>query len=264
MMLSVENLTVYFEAQCAVEDISFQLAAGETLGIVGESGSGKTATALSVAGLIRRRTNDLAGRILFAGQDMLSADEQVLRPIRGKEIGMVFQEPKSSLNPLRRIGWQVEESLRIHNKKLSRTERRAHVFAALEAALLTNPARVARQYPHELSGGMRQRVMLAAALMQNPKLLICDEPTTALDAATEMQILELLQARNREHGTAILFISHNLHVVRKLCNRVIVMQNGKIAEQADTEALFTNPQAAYTKTLLAAGDMDEKGGMPLV
>ena len=252
-MLRVRDLTIRFhdqrEAEEAVHGISFDMAPGEILGLVGESGSGKTVTALSIAGLLRRRAATVGGQISFCGQDLLTLEPRQMRTIQGKRIGMVFQEPMTSLNPLMKVGKQVEEVLRVHTHQTPR-ERRESALDALAAVELSDPERVYGQYPHELSGGMRQRAILAAAILLGPELLICDEPTTALDVTTQAQILALLQKMNRDIGVGLLFISHDLRLVRRFCRRAIVMQDGHIVEQGDVETLFERPQAAYTKQLL--------------
>jgi len=252
-VLDVKDFAVRFTdrdvEEEAVHGISFTMASGEILGLVGESGSGKTVTALSLMGLLRGRQAVTTGQMLFNGQDLLSLSFEQMRSIQGKQIAMIFQEPKTSLNPLMKVGRQVEEALRVHTS-MSAAERRKRALEAMESVELPDPERVYRQYPHELSGGMRQRAMIAAAILLEPNLLLCDEPTTALDAHTQEQILALLTRINRERGVGILFISHDLQVVRKLCRRAIVMQDGYIVEQGDVETLFTNPQNAYTKQLL--------------
>ena len=255
-MLSVQALRVTFHDRGAtneaVSGVSFDMAAGEILGIVGESGSGKTVTALTIGGLYRQRRDvSASGRVLFCGQDILALSPDRLRRIQGREMAMVFQEPQASLNPLMGVGRQVEEALSIHTDK-GRRERKTLAIEAMEAVELEDARRLYRRYPHQLSGGQRQRIMLAAAMILAPQLLICDEPTTALDVTIQAQILDLLKKRGRALGMGILFISHDLQVVRRLCNRALVMQGGKIVEQGDVETLFSNPQAEYTKKLLEA------------
>ena len=255
-MLSVQELRVTFHDKGAVSEavsgLSFDMAAGEILGIVGESGSGKTVTALTIAGLLRQRRDvSVTGRVLFSGHDLLTVGTGRLNKLLGRELAMVFQEPQTSLNPLMRVGKQVEEALKIHTDK-RQGERKALALEAMAAVELENPQTLYRRYPHQLSGGQRQRIMLAAAMILSPQLLICDEPTTALDVTVQAQILALLKKRGRELGVGILFISHDLQVVRRLCNRAIVMQAGQIVEQGDVETIFLAPQAAYTKKLIAA------------
>ena len=252
-MLEVKDLHVRFHNRDrdAVGGISFGIADGEILGLVGESGSGKTVTAMSIAGLLPRKQCTYSGDILLNGQDLLHADRSLLRKLHGREIGVVFQEPMSSMDPLMKIGEQVGEVLRIHTA-LSAKERKAKVLQAMEAVELNDVEKVYRSYPHELSGGMLQRAMIAAAIVIEPSLLLLDEPTTALDVTIQAQILELLRRLNRELGISMLFISHNLKVVRKLCGRVAVMQRGVLVETGDTEQVYTNPQHPYTRHLIEA------------
>jgi len=255
-MLCVEALTIKFQDESVVHGIDFNMDSGEILGLVGESGSGKTVTAQAVLGLIRRRGAVATGRVLFEGQDLLTRTPVQMQQVLGKRIGMVFQEPMTALNPLMKVGRQVEEVLRIHTRQKP-AALRAAALRALEEMEISDSARVYGQYPHELSGGMRQRAMIAAAMVLEPKLLICDEPTTALDVTTQAQILALLERLNRERGVSLLFISHDLGVVRRLCHRAIVMQGGHIVEQGDAATLFASPQASYTKQLLAS--LPERG-----
>ena len=182
---------------------------------------------------------------------MANGSRAELRKIQGNEIGIIFQEPMTSLNPLKKIGWQVEESLRLHTD-LNKKERKKRALQALADAELPNPEEVYHLYPHNLSGGMRQRVMIAAAIVCNPRLLIADEPTTALDVTIQAQIVKLLQRISKEHGMSVLFISHDLSLIRQLCSRVLVMQHGKVVEMGEVETIFSNPQEPYTKKLIAA------------
>ena len=252
-MLEIQDLHVKFHTRSreAVAGVSLTIRDGEILGLVGESGSGKSVTAMSVAGLLPRRQCAYSGQVLLDGMELLHADRRELRKIQGKDIGVVFQEPMSAMNPLMKIGRQVEEALTIHTT-LSREERRQRALQALAAVELPDPEGVYEKYPHELSGGMLQRAMIAAAAISHPKLLLLDEPTTALDVTIQAQILELLKKLNREYGMSMLFISHNLNVVRKLCTRVAVMQRGVVVEEGDINQVFYHPQAAYTKRLIAA------------
>ena len=252
-MLEIRDLHVKFHTRQreAVAGVSLTIHDGEILGLVGESGSGKSVTAMSVAGLLPRKQCDFSGEILLDGAELLHADRTLLRQVQGREIGVVFQEPQSCMDPLMRIGPQVEESLRLHTK-LSPQERKERALEAMAQAELPDPAELYTKYPHELSGGMRQRVMIAMMLSRNPELLIADEPTTALDVTIQAQILELLKKLNREHGISMLFISHNLYVVKKLCRRVAVMQRGLLVEEGDTEEVFYHPQHPYTQRLIAA------------
>ncbi|MDY3281616.1 ABC transporter ATP-binding protein [Dysosmobacter sp.] len=252
-MLEIRDLHVKFHSRDreAVSGVSLTIADGEILGLVGESGSGKSVTAMSVAGLLPRRQCDLSGEILLDGMDLLHGARSELRKIHGRHIGVVFQEPMSAMDPLMKIGKQVEEVLLIHTQ-LPPGERRRLALEALAAVELPDPETVYGKYPHELSGGMLQRAMIAAAVVSRPRLLLLDEPTTALDVTIQAQILELLKKLNREHGISMLFISHNLNVVRKLCPRVAVMQRGVLVEEGETEAVWANPQHPYTRRLIAA------------
>ena len=244
-MLEIRDLHVKFHTRQreAVAGVSLTIHDGEILGLVGESGSGKSVTAMSVAGLLPRKQCDFSGEILLDGVELLHADRQLLRRVQGKDIGVVFQEPMSAMDPLMRIGPQVEEVLRIHTD-LTREARRDRALAALAAVELPDPAGVYRKYPHELSGGMLQRAMIAAAVVARPRLLLLDEPTTALDV--------LLKKLNRESGISMLFISHNLNVVRKLCTRTAVMQRGVLVEEGAIETVFRHPRHPYTQRLIAA------------
>jgi len=252
-MLEIRDLHVKFHTRSreAVRGVSFTIDDGEVLGLVGESGSGKSVTAMSVAGLLPRRQCAYSGQILLDGTDLLHADRSVLRGIQGKDIGMVFQEPMSAMDPLMKVGRQVEEVLRIHTD-LSREERKARALEAMAAVELPDPAAVYEKYPHQLSGGMLQRAMIAAAIIDRPRLLLLDEPTTALDVTIQAQIIELLKKLNQQFGISMLFISHDLNVVRKLCTRVAVMQRGELVEQGAIDDVFFRPQHPYTQRLIAA------------
>lgn len=260
-MLEIKDLHVQFHTSDheAVRGIDLTVQDGEIMGLVGESGSGKTVTAMMVSGLLRPEQADFRGRILLDGEDLLHAGGQRIRAIQGKDICVVFQEPMSAMDPTMRIGKQVEECLRVHTD-LSAQERRQRALQALRDVELPDPEGVYRKYPHELSGGMLQRAMVAAAIISEPKLLICDEPTTALDVTIQEGILNLLKKINREKGTGILFISHNLHVVRKLCTRVAVMCQGELLEEGPVDQVFYHPQADYTKGLIAAIPTRRKRG----
>ena len=253
MMLEIRDLHVKFHTRDreAVAGVSFTIHDGEILGLVGESGSGKSVTSMSVAGLLPRKQCDLSGEILLDGMDLLHSERSELRKLHGSRIGVVFQEPMSAMDPLMKIGKQVEEVLLIHTK-LPPRERRRLALEALAAVELPDPEEVYHKYPHELSGGMLQRAMIAAAVVSRPRLLLLDEPTTALDVTIQAQILELLKKLNREHGISMLFISHNLNVVRKLCGRVAVMQRGVLVEEGDTDQVFYHPNHPYTQRLIAA------------
>ena len=252
-MLEIRDLHVKFHTRDreAVSGVSLTIRDGEIMGLVGESGSGKSVTAMSVAGLLPRKQCTYSGQILLDGAELLHADRSLLRQVQGKSIGVVFQEPMSAMDPLMRIGEQVEEVLRLHTD-LRREERKRLALEALEAVELPDAASVYGKYPHELSGGMLQRAMIAAAIVIRPRLLLLDEPTTALDVTIQAQILDLLKKLNRESGVSMLFISHNLNVVRKLCGRVAVMQRGVLVEEGDTDRVFYHPQHPYTQRLIAA------------
>lgn len=254
-MLSVKNLTIEFHdhslPETAVDDVNFEIGEGEILGIVGESGSGKSMTALAIAGLLNRGDITKSGEILFNGLNLLHCKRSELRALQGKDIAMIFQEPMTSLNPVKRIGWQVEEALRVHgmtDKEFLKKE----AMEAIKDAGLEDCERIYNAYPHELSGGQRQRVMIAAAMISKPKLLIADEPTTALDVTVQAKVMDLLARINQEKNTAILFISHDLSLVEKLCQRVIVMKDGKIVESGDVKTIFENPKDEYTEKLIDA------------
>ncbi len=258
-MLEIQDLHVRFHDADheAVRGISLTVADGEIMGLVGESGSGKTVTAMVVSGLLPRKKADVSGRVLLDGKDLLQLDSIAMRKRQGCAISVVFQEPMSAMNPVMRIGPQVEEALRVHTK-LSHQERRQRALQALRDVDLADAEAIYDKYPHQMSGGMLQRAMIAAAIISRPKLLLADEPTTALDVTIQAQILELLQRLNREMGMSILFISHNLNVVHKLCTQVAVMEKGLIVEAGTTERVFYDPQADYTKRLIAAIPMRKK------
>lgn len=255
LLLEVKDLNIEFHdhliPETVVYDFDLELKAGEIVGLVGESGSGKSMSALAIAGLLSRRDMHKRGQILFDGLDLLTCERSKLRKIQGNEISMIFQEPMTSLNPVKRIGWQIEESLRIHTE-LNKEERYQKAIEMMKEVELPDPERLYRQYPHELSGGMRQRVMIAAAMICNPRILIADEPTTALDVTIQAQIVELLKRMNREKQTAILFISHDLSLVKQLCERVLVMKGGYIVETGLTQEVFAHPKEEYTQRLIAA------------
>ena len=261
MMLSVRDLSVVFTDRgspfTAVDRFSLDMDEGEVVGIVGESGSGKSMTAHALMGLIRRAQVEVTGSAVFEGTDLLALSADEMRQYQGRDLSIIFQEPMTSLNPTMRIGAQVEESLRIHDK-LSRAERKAKALDAMALAGLPGPELVYRQFPHQLSGGMRQRVMIASALVLRPRLLIADEPTTALDVTIQAQILETLKDINRREGTAILFISPDLGVIRALCSRVVVMKQGRIVEAGPVDDVFYRPKEDYTKLLIASRPKREK------
>jgi len=276
-LLSVSDLTVHFGTFPAVQDVSFELFAGETLAIVGESGSGKSVTALSIMRLvdIGTRGRISAGRIELAepgkpAVDLVAESEERLRAIRGSVISMIFQEPLTSLNPVFSIESQITEAVRAHTDA-DRSEARAMALEMMRKVRIPEPEKRLRQYPHEMSGGMRQRVMIAQALVLSPRVLICDEPTTALDVTIQAQILRLISDLQQDTGTAVVMITHDMGVVAEIADRVVVMKDSRVVEQGTVEQIFADPQQPYTKALLAAvprlGSMshtDEPAKFPLV
>ncbi len=252
-LLEVTDLRTYFHTRSgvyrAVDGVSFSLEKGETLGLVGESGSGKSVTCYSLMGLVPQPPGRIeSGTAMFDGTDLLHCSPAQARSIRGKRIAMIFQDPMTSLNPYLRISEQLIEPLIIH-EKISRSDALARGLAMLEAVGINDAAHRLHGYPHEFSGGMRQRVMIAMALITRPEILIADEPTTALDVTVQAQILELLKNLQRELGMAVIFVTHDLGVVSGLCDRVQVMYAGRIVETADTRTLFRAPRHPYTKAL---------------
>lgn len=254
-LLTLDNLSVAFgryQRQQVIHQVSFQVNAGEKFALVGESGSGKSVTALSILQLHERQQVAFpSGSIHFEGQELLQMPEKQLRQIRGKAIAMIFQEPMTSLNPVYPIGQQLIEPLMVH-EQMSKAAARRHMLELLERTGIPEPQRRFQAYPHMLSGGQRQRVMIAMALACHPKLLIADEPTTALDVTIQLQIIELIEEIQEEFGMAVLLITHNLNLVKRFAQRICVMQGGQIVEQADVKTLFTKPQHAYTRHLLAS------------
>ena len=254
-LLSVSDLSVEFRTSAgpvrAVNGISFDVAAGETIGIVGESGSGKSVTSRAIMGLLPTRTSTVRGSVTLSGDQLIGLPERQYRKIRGERVAMVFQDPLTALNPLYQAGEQVAEALRFHFG-LSRSAAMARSRDLFADVGLPDPDGVVKKYPHELSGGMRQRVMIAMALACEPELLIADEPTTALDVTIQAQILELLRDLVRDRGMALLLITHDLGVVRELCERAIVLYAGRIAEVAPVEQLFAAPHHPYTAGLAAS------------
>ena len=254
-LLSIRDLRVAFKTDdgyvTAVDGLDYDLAAGETLGIVGESGSGKSVTNLAVMRLLPTPpASRTQGRILFHGEDLLTLPTGELRRIRGRRIAMIFQDPMTSLNPFLRIGTQLVEMLRVHNAKLSRKDATARALAMLERVGIPAAATRSRQYPHEFSGGMRQRVMIAMMLLNDPELLIADEPTTALDVTIQAQILDLLRDLQAEREMAITLITHDLGVVAGMANHILVMYSGKVMEEASASELFATPSHPYTIGLM--------------
>ena len=253
-LLSVENLTVEFGPRAAglraVDEVSFSIAAGASLGIVGESGSGKSMTSLSILRLLPEPPGRIAGgRIIFDGTDLLALPRDRMPEIRGRDIAMIFQEPMSSINPVMTIGAQIEEAIFLH-QPMTRPERRARAIELLGLVGVPQPQERIDAYPHQFSGGMRQRVMIAMAVACNPRLLIADEPTTALDVTIQAQVLALIKDIRKRLGTSILLISHDLGVVADVCERVVVMYAGRIVEDGDVRAIFRRPAHPYTQALL--------------
>ncbi len=259
VMLDVHGLKVTFKStgKEAVRGIDFFMKNGQRVGLVGESGSGKTVTAMAISGLIERYNVDIEGEILFNGRDLRTCSREEMRQVQGRGIGVVFQEPMTSLNPLMKIGQQIEETLVLHTKK-NKEQRKALALEAMEKVGLPEPEVTYEKYPHQLSGGQRQRAMIASAFVVVPQLLICDEPTTALDVQVQAQILKLLRSLSEEYGVGILLISHDLRVIRQLCDRVAVMYKGEIVESGPTDRVFENPQHEYTKQLISAIPTREK------
>jgi peptide/nickel transport system ATP-binding protein len=254
-LLSVERLTLslpaYADRAHAVDNVSLSIAPGETLCVVGESGSGKSMLAHAVMGLLPKAVKPIGGSIRIEGRDLLALDERAMRDVRGREIGMIFQEPMTSLNPIMPVGRQIEETFEAHGL-LDPPRRRARVAELLAEVGLPDPMHIAQAYPHELSGGQRQRVMIAMALALEPRLLIADEPTTALDVTTQAQILKLIDELRRKRGTAALFITHDFGVVADIADRIVVLQQGVLVEQGTTEEVLAQPQHPYTRRLIAA------------
>ncbi|WP_233236544.1 ABC transporter ATP-binding protein [Bordetella sp. LUAb4] len=254
-LLSIQNLTVALpsggDRPYALADVDLDVRAGEILCVVGESGSGKSMTAGAVLGLLPDGVSATGGRILWDGEDLLAASPDRLRRLRGREVGMIFQEPMTALNPLRTIGDQIAEVFRAHTR-LGRREIRLRTLALLDSVRIPDPTAALRAYPHELSGGQRQRAMIAMALALEPKLLIADEPTTALDVTTQAQILHLIHDLQRRKGTAVLFITHDFGVVAEIADRVAVMQQGRLVESGPAEAVLNDPGDTYTRALIAA------------
>lgn len=255
-MLIVKDLKIEFYdhelPEVAVEDVDFELEDGGILGIVGESGSGKSMTAMAIAGLLNRKDLRKSGSIYLDETDLLNSSRATLRTIQGNDIGFVFQDPLNSMNPVLKVGYQVEEALRIRKKelRLSKEDMKIKAIETLSSVGFDDPERIYNSYPHELSGGQRQRAQIAAALIMKPKLLICDEPTTALDVTVQKKIIDLLKKLNQETNTSILFISHDLGVIKALCKKVIVMKNGLVVEQGTVEEIFGNPKEEYTRQLI--------------
>lgn len=254
MLFQIYHLSVEFSLRekrtPILQDISLSVDEGEFVALVGESGSGKTMTSLATMHLLPENICMTGGEILLGGKNISSMDEKEFRAISGKEISMIFQEPMTSLNPLIRVGKQIEESGLIHGMKKEVARNKAAELSRLSG--LSDTERILRSFPHELSGGMKQRIMIASSLMNSPRLLIADEPTTALDVSTQEEIIHILQNLREQRNTAMLLISHDLSVVKKLCSRVYIMYKGRIVESGSTEEIFKNPRHEYTTALVQA------------
>ena len=251
LLLDVRSLSVRFGDRTVVDRVSFQIAAGETLGLVGESGSGKSVTAFSVLRLVQPPGQITGGQIVFAGQDLLTLTEREMREVRGAKISLIFQEPMTALNPVMRIGDQIAEALTVHDLA-TRADARLRAIELLEAVRIPDASRRVRDYPHQLSGGMRQRVMIAIALACRPPLIIADEPTTALDVTIQAQVLELLRELRERYNLSLLLITHDFGVIAEMADRVAVMFKGQIVEQGPVRQILRTPQHDYTRALLAA------------
>lgn len=253
-ILELKNLHTHFFTDHgeipAVDGVSIRIHEGEILGVVGESGCGKSVTSLSIMGLVPNPPGKIVGgEILFNSENLVKATDKKMRSIRGNEIAMIFQEPMTSLNPVFTIGNQVSETIRLH-KKVSKKKARQMAIAMLKEVGIPRAEQIVDEYPHQLSGGMRQRVMIAMAMSCRPKVLIADEPTTALDVTIQAQILDLMKKLNKEQGTAIMLITHDLGVVAEICDRIVVMYGGKIVEEGDVRTILRSPQHPYTKGLI--------------
>jgi len=250
-LLDVQHLSVSFGgAVPAVDDVSFQVAAGETLGLVGESGSGKSVTAFSILRLLQAPGRITGGSVIFEGRDLLALRESEMREVRGARISLIFQEPMTALNPVMRVGDQIAEALTVHGR--SRAEAQARAIELLDAVKIPDAARRARDYPHQLSGGMRQRAMIAIALACHPPLVIADEPTTALDVTIQAQVLDLLRELKARFNLALLLITHDFGVIAEMADRVAVMYRGRLVEEGPVRQILRAPSHEYTRTLLAA------------
>ena len=255
-LLEIDDLTVALPSARGrlvriVENLCFSVAEREILGIVGESGSGKSITALAIMGLIDAKGAAITGSVRYRGRELIGMKRRPLNHLRGREIAMIFQDPMSALTPVLTIGWQIDEQIRAH-ERLSRAGARARTLDLLDAMGVPDPRRAAERYPHQLSGGLRQRAMIAMALSCNPSLLIADEPTTALDVTVQAQILELLRSLKRDFGSSVLLITHDMGVVAETCDRTLVLYSGNIAERGPTGAVFAHPGHPYTAALLAS------------
>lgn len=261
-LLHVDGLTVVFDvgkstAHCALDRVSLSIAEGEVLGLVGESGSGKTVLSHSILGLLPRNGTITSGSVTFAGSELVGRSEADFRQIRGKEIAMIFQDPQASLNPVYRVGRQIEWLLKLH-RNITGPGAKAEVLRLFTAVQLRDTERCYRSYPHEMSGGMCQRVMIAMALACRPRLLIADEPTSALDVTTQAELLALLRGIKQEFAMSILFISHDIRAVSVLCSKIAVMKSGSIVEHGNASSIFENPTQPYTRLLI-----DSAGVLPI-
>jgi peptide/nickel transport system ATP-binding protein len=250
-LLEIEDLHIRFGAHEAVRGVSLSVEPGEVLGLVGESGSGKSVTSMAVLGLLGAACQ-IEGSIRWQGCELLGVSERELRSIRGREIAMIFQEPMTALNPVMRIGNQISEAILAHGRGVTAREAKRLAIAALESVAIPDAVRRYRDYPHQFSGGQRQRILIAMALVHKPRLLIADEPTTALDVTVQAQVLELLKTLQREHGVAMIFTSHDLGVIGQMADRVAVMRRGLVLETGSARQVLTEPRDAYTRSLLAA------------
>src|SRR4051812_28049179 len=268
-LLSVRDLTVHFETEDgivkAVEGVSYDVYRGKALGIVGESGSGKSVSSLTVMGLTRQKNARISGEVIFEGRDLLQASDAELRSIRGNEIAMIFQDPLSSLHPYYKVGWQLIEAIRVHNPDTSKQAARQRAIELLDLVDIPEPQERVDAYPHEFSGGMRQRAMIAMALANDPKLLIADEPTTALDVTVQAQILSLIRRLQQELDTAVVMISHDLGVIAETAQEVAVMYAGRIVEHAPTTTVFNSPEHPYPGGLIGSTPrLDTPRDLPLM
>jgi peptide/nickel transport system ATP-binding protein len=250
-LLEVDRLSIYFRDQAVVRDLTFSVGEGEVLGLVGESGSGKSLTSLSILRLLDSAAR-VEGAIRFEGQDLLTLRPEQMRRYRGRKIAMIFQEPMTSLNPVMPVGRQIAEAIEAHQPELSRKQVRDAVVEAMTAVAIAEPELRRRDYPHQFSGGQRQRLLIAMALVNHPSLLIADEPTTALDVTVQAQILLLLKDLQQRNGLGMLFISHDLAVVAQIADRVAVMRRGMLLETGTRDQVFLHPRHPYTKSLLGA------------
>lgn len=262
-MLQVHNLTVEFikerKKYAALKEVTFHINEGEVVGMVGESGCGKSITSLAIMGILPENFTASKGSILINGQEVVGLSAEELSDMRGKEVSMIFQEPMTALNPLLPVGEQIQEAFMIHSKA-SKREAYEKTLNMMELVGLSRAKELYKEYPHQLSGGMRQRIMIAMAIINNPSILIADEPTTALDVTIQAQILDIIKKLNKKQGAAVLFVSHDLGVVRELCSRVVIMYAGSVVEEGNTHDIFLKPLHPYTKGLLSSiPTMDKKG-----